>query len=265
MIVVIRGAGDLATGIAIRLVRSKIKVIMTDLAKPLAIRRSVAFCEANRLGEITVEDVTAKHAKNASEAMELLQEGFVPVLADPEARCVKEIKPDVLVDAILAKRNLGTKIDDASVVIGVGPGFTAGEDCHAVIETMRGHTLGRAIYEGSALSNTNIPGLIGGFAGERVLRAPATGVFKTSAKIGDIVKSGDVVGFVGDKPMACTIDGVLRGLIADGTEVKEGLKSGDVDPRGDASYCKLVSDKALAIGGGVLEAILNLSGALSMK
>lgn len=264
MLVVIRGAGDLASGIALRLLRSGIKVVMTDLAKPLAIRRSVAFCEANRLGEITVEDVTAKHAENCAEALSLIEEGFLPVLADPDGNCIGELKPDAVVDAILAKKNLGTKITDAPVVIGVGPGFTAGDDCHAVVETMRGHTLGRVIYKGPALPNTNIPGLIGGFAGERVLRAPATGVFKAVLEIGAIVKQGDITGYVDGKPMVATLDGALRGLIADGTPVKEGLKCGDVDPRGDASFCQLSSDKALAIGGGVLEAILNLSGILKI-
>lgn len=262
MLVLIRGAGDLASGIALRLVRSGIRVAMTDLAKPLAIRRSVAFCEANRLGEITIEEVTAKHAKNAAEALKLLEQGYIPVLADPEAKCIDELQPLAIVDAILAKRNLGTKISDAPVVVGVGPGFTAGVDCHAVVETMRGHTLGRVIYDGPALPNTNIPGLIGGFAGERVLRAPATGIFKAVLEIGAIVKQGDVTGYVEGKPMLATLDGALRGLIADGTLVKEGLKCGDVDPRGDVSYCKLASDKSLAIGGGVLEAILHFSGVL---
>ena len=165
-------------------------------------------------------------------------------------------------DAILAKRNLGTRITDAPVVVGVGPGFTAGEDCHAVIETMRGHTLGRVIYSGSAIPNTNVPGLIGGFAGERVLRAPADGAFRSVHRIGDLVKTGDVAGYVSGEPMACTIDGVLRGLIADGIPVRKGMKSGDVDPRGNVENCYTVSDKATAVGGGVLEAILHLSGAL---
>lgn len=262
MLAVIRGAGDLATGIALRLLRSGIRVVMTDLPNPLAIRRSVAFCEAIRLGQMTVEGVTAQRAEDACEAMRLLERDIVPVLADPEGRCIPALAPDAVVDAILAKRNLGTRITDAPAVIGVGPGFTAGVDCHAVVETMRGHTLGRVIYRGSALPNTNIPGLIGGFAGERVLRAPADGVFQAVLEIGAVVKAGDITGYVEGKPMCCTIDGVLRGLIADGTQVKKGLKCGDVDPRADASYCTLASDKALAIGGGVLEAILNLTNAL---
>ncbi|MDO4846048.1 MAG: selenium-dependent molybdenum cofactor biosynthesis protein YqeB, partial [Oscillospiraceae bacterium] len=171
MLALIRGAGDLATGVALRLWRSGIKVVLTDLPQPLAIRRTVAFSEAIRLGEITVEGVTAKRAESAEDAKRLLREGFVPVLADPELTCRSSLRPDAVVDAILAKRNLGTRIDFAPVVVALGPGFTAGKDCHAVVETMRGHDLGRAIYEGSALPNTAVPGRIGGFAGERVLRA----------------------------------------------------------------------------------------------
>lgn len=262
MLVLIRGAGDLASGIALRLFRSGFSVVMTDLPHPTSIRRTVAFSEAIVHGETTVEDVTGNRAESPAEALKLLNDGVIPVLADPECSCRTELKPHVVVDAILAKRNLGTKITDAPIVIGVGPGFTAGEDCYAVVETMRGHTLGRVIYEGSALPNTNIPGLIGGFAGERVLRAPADGVFRASASIGDLVNEGDTVGYVGDMPMKCTISGVLRGLIADGTTVHRGMKSGDVDPRGEVSYCTTVSDKALAIGGGVLEAILHLSNIL---
>jgi len=265
MLILIRGAGDLASGIALRLFRSGLSVMMTDLPRPTSIRRTVSFSEAIVKGETTVEDVTAKRADSAAEALKLLNDGVIPVLADPECACRTELKPHVVVDAILAKRNLGTKISDAPIVIGVGPGFTVGEDCHAVVETMRGHTLGRVIYEGSALPNTNIPGLIGGFAGERVLRAPADGTFRSVASIGDLVKEGDTVGYVGDTPMKCTLSGVLRGLIADGTMVHKGMKSGDVDPRGDVSYCQTASDKALAIGGGVLEAILHFSNVLGGK
>ncbi len=259
MLALIRGAGDLASGIALRLMHSGVSTVMTDLPSPMAIRRTVSFCEAIRCGSVTVEDVTAQKVTNSSEVFSLVAEKIIPVIVDPEGKTIGFIKPNVVIDAILAKRNLGTKITDAPIVIGVGPGFTASLDCHAVIETMRGHTLGRVIYSGSALPNTNIPGLIGGFAGERVLRAPATGVFKSTLSIGDKVKSGDVAGYVEKHPMICTIDGALRGLIADGTNVKEGLKCGDVDPRGDVSYCYTVSDKALAIGGGVLEAILHFT------
>lgn len=259
MLALIRGAGDLATGIALRLWRSGIRVVLTDLERPTAIRRTVAFSEAIVHGETTVEDVTARLAANADEARALLAQGIVPVLADPGCACREALAPDALVDAILAKRNLGTRITDAPVVVGVGPGFTAGEDCHAVVETMRGHTLGRVIYSGSALPNTNIPGLIGGFAGERVLRAPCDGIFTAVHRIGDTVEEGETIGFVEGQPMKCTISGVLRGVLDDGVPVKKGMKSGDVDPRCKPEYCTTISDKALAVGGGVVEAVLYLN------
>ena len=257
MLTLIRGAGDIASGIALRLWRSGIQVVMTEIERPTTIRRTVAFSDAVVSGAQTVEDVTAQRAETWEEAFLYLEQGNVPVLVDPDCACLDAIRPDALVDAILAKRNLGTAITDAPIVVGVGPGFTAGVDCHAVVETMRGHTLGRVIYDGPALPNTNIPGLIGGFAGERVLRAPADGVFQGLRPIGDLVEAGETVGTVAGVPMTATISGVLRGLLADGVTVKKGLKSGDVDPRGKAEYCRTASDKALAVGGGVLEAILH--------
>ncbi|MBE6990545.1 MAG: EF2563 family selenium-dependent molybdenum hydroxylase system protein [Ruminococcaceae bacterium] len=260
MLTLIRGAGDLASGVAMRLWRSGFSVVMTDLEYPTAIRRTVAFSEAIVRGEHTVEEVTARRAHGADEALALLAQGILPVLVDPECICRRVLQPDALVDAILAKRNLGTRITDAPIVVGVGPGFTAGRDCHAAVETMRGHTLGRVIYQGSPLPNTAIPGYVGGFAGERVLRAPADGPFVGIRQIGDMVAVGDVVGYVDGQPMACTIGGVLRGLLADGVMTHRGMKAGDVDPRGQAKYCYTCSDKALSIGGGVLEAIMHFMG-----
>ena len=257
MLVIIRGAGDLATGIALRLKRAHISVIMTDIPAPTAIRRTVAFSQAIVLGETKVEDVTARRAETPEAAMALLQENVVPVLADPEGICIPVLKPDAVVDAILAKRNLGTRITDAPVVIGVGPGFTAGVDCHAVVETMRGHTLGRALYTGSPLPNTGIPGLIGGRSGERVLRAPADGIFEPRMKIGQLVQEGEIAATVNGKPMRCTLTGCLRGLLQGGLQVHEGMKCGDIDPRGQQANCFTASDKATAIGGGVLEALLH--------
>lgn len=257
--VLIRGAGDIASGIALRLYHTGMRVAMTEIAKPTTIRRTVAFSEAVISGRQTVEDVTAQHAENHEEALSLMEQGIIPVLVDPEGLIRKALSPDAEVDAILAKRNLGTRIDDAPVVVGVGPGFTAGADCHAVVETMRGHTLGRVFYTGSALPNTNIPGLIGGFAGERVIRAPAEGIFHGIRQIGDMAGESETVGYVGEIPVKTTIAGMLRGLLADGISVTKGMKSGDVDPRGKKEYCYLVSDKALAVAGGVLEAILCLS------
>ena len=261
MLILIRGAGDLATGIALRLYRAGMQVVMTDLPKPTAIRRTVAFSQAIVLGETTVEGVTACLA-DPSSVHTILAEGKIPVLADPDCACLDALKPDALVDAILAKRNLGTKITDAPAVVGVGPGFTAGVDCHAVVETMRGHYLGRVIWDGPAQPNTNIPGLIGGYAGERVLRAPADGVFRQVLAIGAQVQAGDIAGYVGSEPMVCTIGGILRGILPSGVMVHKGMKSGDVDPRCELNHCFCASDKALAVGGGVLEAILQQTGVL---
>ena len=258
MLVVIRGGGDLATGVALRLYRARMQIVICEVAAPTSIRRTVCFSEAVRLGETAVEGVIARRAETA-EVSALLEDGVIPVLVDPEARCIWELKPDAVVDAILAKRNLGTTMDMAPVVVAAGPGFTAGVDCHAVVETMRGHYLGRVIYSGSALPNTNIPGLIGGYAGERVLRAPADGIFQGARQIGDQVQAGDIAGYVAGVPMVCTITGTLRGLLADGVPVTKGMKSGDVDPRCEPDYCVCASDKALAVGGGVLEALLHLA------
>ncbi len=262
MLVLIRGAGDLATGIALRLFRSHLRVVMTDLPQPTAIRRTVCFSQAILYESYTVEDVTAVHARTQQDVRRILSGGQIPVLADPQASCQTWLRPDVLVDAILAKKNLGTAITDAPLVIGVGPGFCAGRDCHAVVETMRGHTLGRVIRQGEPLPNTNIPGLIGGFAGERVMRAPDDGIFHQLLDIGAHVQPGDIAGTVNGKPMRCTIAGVVRGILPEGTPVHKGMKSGDVDPRGKEEYCATASDKAIAIGGGVLQAILEYTGIL---
>lgn len=259
MLIVIRGGGDLATGVALRLYRSGMDVVICETAVPTSIRRTVCFSEAARLEEMMVEGVTARRAV-PEEVPALLAAGIIPVLVDPEGDCIPGLRPDAVVDAILAKRNLGTSMDMAPIVVAAGPGFTAGVDCHAAVETMRGHYLGRVIYEGSPLPNTNIPGLIGGYAGERVLRAPADGVFEGAKRIGDRVEAGDVAGYVAGKPMVCTIGGTLRGLLADGVPVTKGMKSGDVDPRCEEAHCRCASDKALAVGGGVLEAILHFSG-----
>ena len=256
MKILIRGAGDIATGIALRLYRAGMQVVMTDLPAPTAIRRTVCFSQAIILGEMTVEDVTARRAETPDQAEALLAQGLIPVLADPDCTCRTRLRPDALVDAILAKRNLGTTMDDAPIVVGIGPGFTAGEDCHAVVETMRGHTLGRVIYRGSALPNTSIPGLVGGFAGERVLRAPADGILHQLADIGVTVSEGDVVATVDGEPVYALMPGTVRGMLPDGLRVKQGMKSGDIDPRCEYNHCFTISDKARAIGGGVLEGLL---------
>lgn len=267
MLVVIRGAGDLATGIAVRLHRSGARIVMLDVEVPTAVRRTVAFSESIRLGTYQVEGIVARRASNAKEALAISAAGDIATLVDPEGSTIAELAPDVLVDAILAKRNLGTTRDMAPIVIGVGPGFHAGtasnSDCHAAIETKRGHYLGRVIYDGSPIPNTGVPGNVGGYSTERVLRAPCEGTFHPVAEIGDKVKQGDLVAYVDKEPVYATINGVLRGLLQEGCPVVANMKSGDIDPRARVAHCATCSDKARAIGGGVLEAILHFSGRLS--
>ncbi len=258
MLVLIKGAGDLASGVAVRLFRAKWSVAMTDLAQPTAIRRTVAFSSAVTQGEFSVEGIKARFSPTAKCALEIISNGEIPVLADENVQCLAFLKPQVVVDAILAKRNTGTKISDAPIVIALGPGFTAGVDCHAVVETKRGHDLGRVFYEGSAAENTGIPGDVGGYTAERIIRAPCDGVFLPIAKIGDRVSAGDLVARVGECPVFAEISGVIRGILPHGCPVHKGMKSGDVDPRCDVRHCYTVSDKARGIGGGVLEAVLAL-------
>ena len=253
----IRGAGDLATGIALRLYRSGFDIVMSDIAVPTTVRRTVAFSPAVYTGEASVEGITGKLCENISMIDTVMESGCIPVIVDPSGEIMKEYKPDIIVDAIIAKTNIGTKITDADIVIGVGPGFEAGVDCHAVVETKRGHNLGRVLWSGSAYPNTGVPGNIGGYTVERIIRATADGVFKAKVNIGDYVKAGDLLAYCDETPVYANIDGIVRGLLQDGVKVKTGMKSGDVDPRAEREYCFSVSDKASAIGGGVLEAILS--------
>lgn len=255
--VLIKGAGDLASGIALRLFRSGFQIIMTEIAVPTTVRRTVAFSPAIYAGEARVEDVSGVLCRTDEEAGQAVSDGKIAVVKDEKAEILTRWRPEILVDAILAKRNLGTRIGDAPTVIGVGPGFTAGVDCDCVVETKRGHTLGRCIWKGSAIPNTGVPGMIGGYASERLIKATDDGIFKGAVSIGDTVKAQSLVGYAGETPIYVQIDGVVRGLLQDGVPVTKGMKSGDVDPRCEAEHCFTVSDKASAIGGGVLEAILH--------
>jgi xanthine dehydrogenase accessory factor len=259
-LVLVKGAGDLASGVAHRLYRSRFLVVMTEIARPTVIRRSVAFAEAVIEGRHEVEGVAARLAADLHEAQELLDEGEIPVLIDPRAETALRLHPAVVVDAIMAKRNTGTRITDAPLVIGLGPGFTAGVDVHAVVETNRGHDLGRVILQGGAEPDTGIPWPIAGCGRERLIKAPADGVFESGADLGSLVEAGQTLGAVSGCPVTAPIGGVLRGLIHDGITVRCGQKIGDVDPRGRVEYCHTISDKARAIAGGVLEAILMLGG-----
>jgi xanthine dehydrogenase accessory factor len=261
----LRGGGDLATGVAWRLTRAGWPVVVCELPTPLTVRRTVAVSSAVLDGTVDVEGLVGRRVSDPAEAAEVAAAGVdrgagspvtVAVLVAPDLPDRRDLAPDVVVDARLAKRNLDTTIDDAPLVVALGPGFTAGRHCHAVVETLRGHRLGRVLWEGSAAPDTGTPGTVGGKGGERVLRAPAAGRARWRVAIGDRVAAGQPIGEVGGRPLAAPFDGVVRGLIAEAVEVPAGLKVGDVDPRADPAACHQISDKALAVGGGVVEAVL---------
>ena len=256
-LVLIKGAGDLASGVAHRLHRCGFPVIMTELPQPLMVRRKVSFGEAVYEGEIAVEGIVARRVADIAAARAALACGVIPVLVDPKAACRVALTPAVLVDAIVAKPNTGTTIIDAPLVIALGPGFTVGVDCHAVIETQRGHWLGRVIRQGAAQADSGEPGEIGGQRISRILRAPAGGIMEARATIGDLVTTGQLVATVDGLAVTAGCAGILRGLIRSGLPVAAGLKIGDVDPRAVPAHCNTISDKSLSVGGGVLEAILS--------
>jgi len=257
VIVLIRGAGEMASGVAHRLHRSHFKVCMLEISHPLAVRREVSFCEAIYEGEKEVEGVGAKLISTAKEVQSVWEEGKIPLLIDPDGKKTRNfLGPDVVIDAIMAKKNLGTQTNNAPLVIGLGPGFAAGKDVHIVVETNRGHDLGRLILKGTAEPDTGLPGNIGGYTSERVLRTMKKGIFHPQKSIGDRVSKGTVVAVVDDFPVIAKISGMVRGLIREGVQVRKGMKVGDIDPRGKRESCFTISDKARAIGGGVLEAIL---------
>lgn len=262
-LVIVRGGGDIATGTIYKLYQCGFRVLVLEIANPSAIRRNVAFSEAVYNGTQKVEKLTCHLAKTVEEAVSMLEEGKLVMLIDPKGESIDRLKPMAVVDGILAKKNLGTNRKMAPITIALGPGFTAGEDVDAVIETMRGHSLGRVIYERQAIANTGIPGMVGGFTKERVIHSPAAGVMKNVSKITDTVRKGEVIAFIetetGQIPVEATIDGLLRGLIRDGYPVTKGFKIADIDPRlNEFDNCFTISDKARCIAGGVVEAILHL-------
>ncbi len=259
MTVLLLGGGDLASGVALRLFHAGIRIVITELPQPLAVRRLVSFSEAVYSGETTVEGITATRVEDPSGIFKIVEAGRIPVLVDPDAEIVAVLQPVVLVDARMTKRTALLKRDAAPLVVGLGPGFIAGDNCHAVVETQRGHMLGRVLWSGSAEPNTGQPDAVLQYRQERILRAPANGIFLGHAQIGDRVSPGQVLATVAEQNVVAPFPGVLRGLLASGVQVQQGLKVGDVDPRGDPRYARLVSDKSLAIGGGVLEAILTRS------
>ena len=259
MIVLIKGAGDLATGIAHRLKVCGFDVVMTEIEKPTTVRRTVAFSQAVFDGTTEVEGIKGLLVDDVDKVKEAFDNGDIPVVIDPEGKFIREIRPHVVVDAIIGKSNCsGTSIDDAPVVIAVGPGFEAGVDCHCVVESQRGHYLGRTIYKGSAIPNTGVPGNIGGYTVERIIRATDDGLIDPLVSIGDYVEEGQSVAAVNDKYIYASISGIVRGMLEKGIKVHKGMKSGDIDPRCEKHHCFTISDKARSIGGGVLEAILTL-------
>lgn len=263
-LVVIKGAGDLATGVAYRLRRAGFPVVMTEIAQPTVVRRTVSFAQAVFHGAAEVEGMRARLVATPDEALTRARDSEVAVIVDPSATIIQALQPSIVVDAIVAKRNTGTSIDDAPAVIALGPGFRADIDVHAVIETNRGHRLGRVIWNGEAEPDTGIPGLVDGHGADRVLRAPASGTFVGIREIGDRVSQGDVVGYVEGRPVVVPFDGCLRGLIHTDVRVHRAMKIGDVDPRATVDHCFTISDKALAIGGGVLEAAMYLLSRASL-
>lgn len=257
-LIVLRGGGDLATGIAYRLHKAGFPLLVLELERPLVVRRCVALATAVLEGEITVEELHGQRVDSLTQARTLAQTGVIPVLATPTLPdwAAVGIRPTAIIDARMAKRNIDTRLDQAPLVVALGPGFTAGVDCHAVIETMRGHRLGRVIWQGAAQPNTGTPGIVAGKGAERVLRAPVAGTVTWQAAIGDQVEAGTILGHVAGQSVVAPFAGVLRGLIAAGTAVSANLKIGDLDARNDREACFTISDKALSIGGGVLEAVL---------
>lgn len=257
--IIVRGAGDLATATILKLHRAGFKVIALEIEKPTVIRRSVSFAQAMYDGEYTVEDTTAvKCNKDDIENIyKQLSDNKVVVVADTQATLVKKIKPLILVDAILAKKNMGTKIDDAPLVIALGPGFEVNKDCHCIIETKRGHYVGNVLYSGKAIKNSGIPGIIGGYGKERVIHSPVEGTWHNVKELGDIIKKGDIIAKVDETEIPATIDGKLRGLLTEGLYVPKGFKVADIDPRGEEADHLSVSDKGRNIAGGVLSAIYN--------
>jgi len=257
LIVAVKGAGEMATGVAWRLFQANFKkIFMMEIKNPMAVRRQVSFCEAIHDDKIIVEGVEAIKTFQSDEIHSAWDHNYIPVTVDPKWEFIKVIRPHVVVDAIIAKKNLGTNLSEAPLVIGLGPGFEAGKDVHIVIETKRGHNLGRIILNGCAEPNTGKPGDINGYTTERVLRSPCSGKFNSSLTIGSFVKQNDVVGHVNGKPVVAQIGGILRGQIRNNITVSKRLKIGDIDPRGNQQYCNTISEKARAIGGSVLEAIL---------
>ena len=256
LVVLIRGGGEVASGVAHRLARAHFKVCLTETSHPLAVSRGVAFCEAIYDGKKEIEGVVARRITSADEIPKIWQKNEIPIIVDPEASIKKTLNPNVLIDAIMAKRNLGTKITDAPLVIGLGPGFAAGKDVHMVVETNDGRNLGKVITEGEAEKDTGVPVAIEGLTFERVLHSPEDGLFQTSKEIGDLVTAGEIVASVAGHPIKAEIGGIVRALMRNETKVAKGTKLGEIDPAGSKKACFTIRPKMNTIADEVLAAIL---------
>ena len=257
-LVVVRGGGDIATGTIYKLARCGFHVLVLEIAHPSAIRRNVAYSEAVYDGHKEVEGIECVLIHSLDELESVFKENKIAMMVDPEGSSIDILKPEIVIDAILAKKNMGTSSNMAPITIGLGPGFCAGKDVHVVVETMRGHNLGRLIYQGHALPNTGVPGNIKGYSKERVIHSPCAGVCHNVKKITDIVEKGEIIAYIDKTPVYASMSGLLRGLIQNGYNVTSGFKMADIDPRVDEyQNCFTISDKARCIGGGVLEAILH--------
>ncbi|WP_454053024.1 selenium-dependent molybdenum cofactor biosynthesis protein YqeB [Clostridium sp. Marseille-Q7071] len=256
-VIIVRGGGDLASGTIHKLHRSGFKILVLESYYPTSIRRNVCYSEAIYTGKITIENITAIRVSSFNEILKCWQNNKIPIAVDPHGKFIEMLKPRILIDGIIAKKNLGTKMNMAEITIALGPGFEAGKDVHAVIETMRGHNLGRVILKGEAMKNTGVPGEIGGYSKERVIYSPASGIIQNVKEIGDFVSSGEILAYVDSIEIKTEISGLLRGIIRNGSKIEKGLKIADVDPRcHEIRNCYTISDKARNIAGGVLEAIL---------
>lgn len=257
-VVIIRGGGDLASGTIRRLYRCGYRILVLECEKPTAIRRMVSFCEAVYDGQSSVEGVLCRKINSIEECEAVWAAGEIPLMVDTEGDTLKKYRPAALVDAILAKRNLGTTRDMSDLTIALGPGFVAGDDVDYVVETMRGHNLARVITKGAALPNTGVPGMIAGFGKERVIHAPASGEIHCISRIADIVEKDQILAWIGDTPVRASLTGVLRGIIRDGFTVPKGMKIADIDPRKEQKKnCFTISDKARCIAGSVVEILLS--------
>lgn len=258
-LVIVRGGGDLASGVIQKFHRSGFRVLVLEAEKPSFIRRAVCYGEAVYEKEVILEESKAVLAHRIDQIDKILDGGDIAVIVDPHGDAIKKLKPLAVVDAVLAKKNLGTNLQMAPITVGIGPGFSAGQDVDIVIETMRGHDLGRLIFSGEAKKNTGIPGIIRGYGRERVIYSKVDGTIKNIKEIGDLVEKGEIVALIDNTEVRSPLTGVLRGLIRDGYQVPKGFKVGDVDPRRDEQQnCHTISDKARSIGGSALEAVLYL-------